>query len=50
LQPGDIVIMENLGSHKSKAVRHPIRAASARLFYLTKSIAAKERLITRPHC
>jgi putative transposase len=36
LQPGDIVIMDNLGSHKSKAVRHAIRAAGARLFYLPK--------------
>ena len=36
LQPGDIVIMDNLGSHKGKAVRHAIRAAGARLFYLPK--------------
>ena len=36
LQPGDIVIMDNLGSHKSKAVRRAIRAAGARLFYLPK--------------
>ena len=27
LRPGDIVIMDNLGSHKSKAVRQLIRAA-----------------------
>ena len=32
LRPGDIVIMDNLGSHKSKAVRSAIRAAGARLF------------------
>jgi transposase len=31
LQPGDIVIMDNLGSHKGKAVRRAIRAAGARL-------------------
>ena len=36
LQPGDIVIMDNLGSHKGKAVRSAIRAAGARLFYLPK--------------
>jgi transposase len=36
LKPGDIVIMDNLGSHKSKAVRHAIRAAGARLFFLPK--------------
>src|SRR5262249_42590637 len=36
LQPGDIVIIDNLGSHKGKAVRRAIRAAGARLFYLPK--------------
>lgn len=34
LRPGDIVVMDNLGSHKSAAIRHAIRAAGARLFYL----------------
>ncbi len=34
LRPGDIVIMDNLGSHKSKAVRAAIRAAGARLWFL----------------
>ncbi|ARN82016.1 IS630 family transposase [Methylocystis bryophila] len=34
LQPGDIVVMDNLGSHKSAAVRRMIRAAGARLWYL----------------
>jgi len=34
LQPGDIVILDNLGSHKSQAVRKAIRAAGARLFFL----------------
>jgi transposase len=29
LQPGDIVIMDNLGSHKGDAVRRAIRAAGA---------------------
>jgi hypothetical protein len=34
LLPGDIVIMDNLGSHKGKAVRHAIRKAGAKLFFL----------------
>ena len=34
LKPGDIVVMDNLGSHKSAAVRRIIRAAGARLWYL----------------
>ena len=34
LQPGDIVIMDNLGSHKSAALRSLIKAAGARLWYL----------------
>jgi len=36
LKPGDIVIMDNLGSHKGKAVRQAIRAAGAKLFFLPK--------------
>ncbi len=36
LKPGDIVILDNLGSHKGKAVRDAIRAAGARLFFLPK--------------
>ena len=34
LSPGDIVIMDNLGSHKSQAVRRAIRAAGAKLLFL----------------
>lgn len=34
LKQGDIVIMDNLGSPKSAAVRQMIRAAGARLWYL----------------
>ena len=33
-QAGAIVIMDNLGSHKSAALRRVIKAASARLWYL----------------
>jgi len=36
LQPSDIVVMDNLGSHKSKAVYRAIRKAGARLFFLPK--------------
>jgi len=36
LKPGDIVIFDNLGSHKGKAVRNAIRAAGAKLFFLPK--------------
>ena len=34
LSPGDIVIMDNLGSHKRPGVRASIEAAGAKLFYL----------------
>jgi transposase len=36
LHERDIVIMDNLGSHKSKAVRQLIRLAGAKLFFLPK--------------
>jgi len=36
LRLGDIVIMDNLGSHKGKAIRDLIRSAGAKLFYLPK--------------
>jgi transposase len=32
--PGDIVVMDNLGSHKGRAVRAAIRAAKAKLSFL----------------
>jgi transposase len=34
LKPGDVVIMDNLGSHKSAAVRQAIRSAGAKLLFL----------------
>lgn len=34
LTPGDIVVMDNLGSHKAAAIRTAIRKAGARLFFL----------------
>lgn len=36
LHPGDIVVMDNLGSHRGKIVRRLIRAAGAKLFFLPK--------------
>ena len=34
IKPGDIVIMDNLGSHKAKVIRQVIRKAGARLWFL----------------
>jgi transposase len=34
LRPGDIVVMDNLSSHKAVAVRRAIRDAGAKLFFL----------------
>jgi transposase len=36
LRPGDIVVMDNLGSHRGKTVRQLIRSAGAKLFFLPK--------------
>jgi putative transposase len=36
LKRNDIVVLDNLGSHKGKAVRRAIRAAGARLLFLPK--------------
>lgn len=36
LSPGDVVIMDNLGSHRGRQVRRAIRAAGARLLFLPK--------------
>lgn len=34
LTPGDVVVMDNLGSHKTQAVRKAIRAVGAKLLFL----------------
>jgi transposase len=34
LEPGDIVVLDNLGSHKGRAVRNAIKAAGAHLMFL----------------
>jgi transposase len=36
LAPGDLVIMDNLGSHKGNAIRRAIRSAGAKLLFLPK--------------
>jgi transposase len=36
LRPGNVVVMDNLGSHKGRAVRRAIRKAGAQLFLLPK--------------
>jgi transposase len=36
LRPGDVVVMDNLGSHKGKAIRRAVRKAGAKLFFLPK--------------
>ena len=36
LRQGDIVVMDNLGSHRSSPIRRALRAAGAKLFFLPK--------------
>jgi transposase len=36
LSPGDVVVMDNLGSHRGKLVRRAIRRAGAKLLFLPK--------------
>ena len=36
LKPGDVVVLDNLGSHKGKAVRQAIRNVGAHLIFLPK--------------
>jgi transposase len=36
LGPGDVVVLDNLGSHKSRVVRNAIRAIGAKLIFLPK--------------
>jgi transposase len=55
LKPGDIVIVDNLGSHKGAAVRSAIEAAGARLLYFRHTVPTSIRLRTpsqrsKPSC
>jgi transposase len=34
LRPGDIVVLDNLGSHRAQAIRQAVRSAGAKLAYL----------------
>jgi transposase len=34
LRPGDVVLMDNLSSHKDPAIRRAVRSIGAKLFYL----------------
>jgi transposase len=36
LRPSDIVVMDNLGSHRGKALRRAIRSVGVKLFFLPK--------------
>jgi transposase len=36
LRPGDIVVLDNLGSHKAKIIRQLVRSTGAKLFFLPK--------------
>jgi transposase len=59
LKPGDIVVLDNLGSHKDEAVRRAIRAVGARLLFLPKyspdlnpieQVFAKLKTLLRKDC
>jgi len=39
LKPGDVVVMDNLGSHKGKAIRQALRSAGAKLLFLPPLLA-----------
>jgi hypothetical protein len=41
LRPGAVVIVDNLGSHKGRAVRDAIRAAGAKLKHLLRKADAR---------
>jgi putative transposase len=36
LTPGDVVVLDNLGSHRGKQVRRAVRNAGAKLIFLPK--------------
>ena len=47
LKPGDIVILDNLGSHKAKTVCQAIRRAGAKLIFLPKYSPDLPRVIIK---
>ena len=59
LSPGDVVILDNLGSHKSQAVRRILRKAGAHLLFLPpyspdlnpiEQVFAKLKILLRKAC
>ena len=55
LKPGDVVILDNLGSHKGKAVRRTIRSIGARLVFLpntrpTSTRSSRSSPSSKPCC
>ena len=55
LKPGDVVILDNLGSHKGKAVRKAIRMSEAALSScrntpLTSTLSSRFSLSSKPCC
>ena len=52
LKSGDVVILDNLGSHKGKAVRKAIRDVGARLVFLppTSTPSSRSSPSSRPCC
>jgi hypothetical protein len=53
LRPGDIVILDNLSSHKVRGVREAIAAAGARLLYLppySPDLNPIEKFLTLRRC
>jgi transposase len=50
LAPGDIVVMDNLGSHKSRAIRAAIRAAKAKLSTRSNRLTRSCSSTTRSAC
>ena len=53
LQPGDIVVLDNLGSHKGAGVRRAIRQAGAHLLFLppySPDLNPIERVLAKLRC
>jgi transposase len=49
LNPDDVVVLDDLASHKSHAVRNAIRAAGARLFFLSSTPFAGHPFASAAH-
>jgi hypothetical protein len=49
-RPSNIVVMDNLGSHRGKALRRAIRSVGAKLFFLPKYSPDLPRWIESTAC